>query len=91
MFKVWTYRNNTKYEKIIPHHECTDEDFAKFYPIRQDEVSKFSRIREDPDRGFLCFDWENDGPLLSIYGQYEHTQNYQEIEATLAPCNYLHN
>ena len=40
MFKVWTYRNNTKYEKIIPHHECTDEDYAKFYPIRPDEKSK---------------------------------------------------
>ena len=23
----------TGWEKIIPHHECTDEDFAQFYPI----------------------------------------------------------
>ena len=68
LFRVKTERDGVIYEKLLPYHVCTDDDFAKFYPIRQDELSKFNRIREDPDRGFLCFDWENDGPLLSIYG-----------------------
>ena len=90
LFRVETWRNNTRYERIIPYHVCTDEDFDKFYPIRADEAPRLKRIRDDPDRGFLCFDWENDDPL-SLFGQYEHSQDYQEVEATLAPCNYLHN
>ena len=38
IIRVSASRNNTLYEKIIPHHECTDEDYAKFYPIRPDET-----------------------------------------------------
>ena len=90
VFRLKNERDGIKYEKVLPYHVCTDEDIAEFYPIRPDMASKLERIRKDPDRGFLCIDWEDDDPL-TLYGQYEHMQNYQEIDVTLAPCNYLHN
>ena len=44
-------------------------------------------IREDPDRGFFCLDWDADEPF-EIYGS-EMEDNYQRIEALLAPCNSI--
>ena len=40
IFRQETWKDGIAYEKIIPHHVCTDQDFAKFYPIRSDEASK---------------------------------------------------
>ena len=33
IFRVSGKRNNQWYEKLIHHHVCTAEDYAKFYPI----------------------------------------------------------
>ena len=36
IIRTWAWDGATLSEKIIPHHECTDEDFAQFYPINAD-------------------------------------------------------
>ena len=43
----------------------------------------------DPKRGLLCFDWEELGETLEIWGisQYE---DYQYIDFAVVPCQYNH-
>ena len=45
-------------------------------------------MKEADDRGFLCLDWNDEEPF-KIYGHYKDA-NYKRLEATLAPCNYIH-
>ena len=33
IIRTWAWDGATLSEKRIPHHECTDADFAQFYPI----------------------------------------------------------
>ena len=33
IFRIWGAKNNEKYERILPYHKCTPEDYAEFYPI----------------------------------------------------------
>ena len=30
-------RDDKRFEKIIPHHKCTDEDYDEFFPINEDQ------------------------------------------------------
>ena len=46
-------------------------------------------LRDDPDRGMLCIDW-NDPDIPIIVKGDEANDNYQRFEAVLLPCNYLH-
>ena len=46
-------------------------------------------MREDPERGMLCIDWNDDQYPIKIKGD-ESFDNYQRIEAALVPCNYVH-
>ena len=45
-------------------------------------------IKEDPDRGLFCIDWDDDNPF-EITG-YEFDDNYTRLEIVLVPCNYIH-
>ena len=33
IFRVYGYKDNVAYERLIPYHRCTDEDYEEFYPI----------------------------------------------------------
>ena len=51
-------------------------------------------MREDPDRGMLCIDWDGEeGAMQSepieITGQ-ENDDDYARLEVVLVPCNYVH-
>ena len=61
--KTWNADTQTFKEKIIPFHDCTDEDYAQFYPIRKEEKEIFDGMRNDPDRGAICIDWDDADPL----------------------------
>ena len=71
---------------MIPHHECTEEDWKQFAPTAADSIDGFKQIKEGPNRGFFCLDWSED---LIVYGN-ERSRNYQVIEILVLPCNYLH-
>ena len=45
-------------------------------------------MREDPDRGMFCIDWNDEDPI-EIIGE-EFDDDYTRFEAVLVPCNYLH-
>ena len=34
VIRTWGYDKLNVFEKIIPFHACTDEDYAQFYPIK---------------------------------------------------------
>ena len=44
-------------------------------------------MKSDPNRGFFCFDWEEDNPLV-IYGT-ETADDYHILEMAFLPCNML--
>ena len=33
LFHLWGKKDGVAYEKILPHHICTEEDYADFFPI----------------------------------------------------------
>ena len=41
-------------------------------------------------RGLYCFDWDQHGDILSIWGGSSNDALYQRIEVDLLPCNYIH-
>ena len=71
--RFWDNDNGEDYEKIIPFHDCTDEDYAQFYPIREDQKENFDFMREYPDRlGLICIDWDDSDPL-QLFGSRDTT------------------
>ena len=89
IFRYSEFKDNFWFERIVPYHECTDEDYALFYPIDSGSEQELRHIREDPARGFFCLDWDENDPF-SIFGNIDHSSHYTIIEAILSPCNYLH-
>ena len=87
-YTVRTYgkRDGIKYEKIIPYHKCTEEDWALFAPPDKSSFDTIQLIKENPERGMFCFDYGED---YQIYGN-ERNQNYQRVEVIFSPCNYVH-
>ena len=75
------YRNET----FLPYHNCTDDDYAKFYPVNEDSQLKYNQIRTGEKRGFYCIDWEQEELELGVSkGGFT---NYVDI--MLVPCNYI--
>ena len=70
-------------------HLCTEEDFKDFAPPTPDAQRILNAILSDPNRGLYCVDWERYGDFLSVWGISSY-QDFQFIELTLVPCNYLH-
>ena len=46
-------------------------------------------IRDDPKRGFLCIDWNDEDEPYEIMGN-GNDANYTRFEVIFAPCNYRH-
>ena len=46
-------------------------------------------MREDPDRGFLCIDWDDKIEPMAIQGTSSQ-DDFQRIDIALVPCNYVH-
>ena len=61
-------RDGVQYEKLLPYHKCTEEDWSQFPPSSKASGPIFEKIRDDPKRGFFCFDWDNMEDFM-IYGK----------------------
>ena len=33
MFRLYGKRNGEGFQRMIPHHKCTDEDYDQFFPV----------------------------------------------------------
>ena len=74
---------------MLDYHVCTDEDYDQFYPVQKQSAATLNAIRNDPERGMLCIDWDNEKQPISIMGD-EGEDNYQRLDIILVPCNYVH-
>ena len=49
------------FEKSIPHHKCSKDEIAEFYPLE----SSFQRGGDDFSvESFNCIDWDEKDPYL---------------------------
>ena len=87
VFRLLGKRNGKEYERILPYHNCSDADYAQFYPVKTASAGLLEAIKADPARGMFCLDWNSeDGPIEITGG---HTDDdYTRFEVTLHPCNY---
>ena len=72
--RTWSWNGDTQTmkEKMVPFHDCTDEDYAQFYPIREQDKDIMENYRKDPNKGFICIDWDDSDPL-QLYGSWGST------------------
>ena len=65
---TWNNDTQTFQEKILPFHDCTDEEYAQFYPATGRFKEDIDVMRKYPDFfGLICLDWDDSDPL-QLYG-----------------------
>ena len=64
IFRMYGKKDNKQFEKMLDHHICTDEDYAKFSPINKSSSKLLTAVRESEERGFLCLDWDEEDFIL---------------------------
>ena len=47
--------DNVEYRYWWPMHPCTDEEFARFYPVEEKAAIKVAKLHANNQ--FRCFDW----------------------------------
>ena len=72
----------------MPYHKCTDQEYEEFYPVKKKSAGLLKSIKQDPDRGMFCIDWNDDDPI-ELTGDFEE-EDYTRFDIILTPCNYLH-
>ena len=85
LIRFWGKKGGVPFERNLKMHMCTDEDYAEFYPISEASDSNLEEIRNDPERGFYCPDWNAEDDY-EIYGQ-EIDDDYKRLEVIFMPCN----
>ena len=58
--RLWTEHDSISSFRHIDMHECNDSDLDQFYEVESNSKKKFDKIREDPNHGFFCIDWEKE-------------------------------
>ena len=72
-------------EKAIPHHKCTEEEYAEFYPIESDQENLLKDSKSLGD--FHCIDWNDEDPHLVFGTPLDRV--WQSIAVVLVPCDYV--
>ena len=63
----------------LPLHDCNEEDFAEFYPIRDRDAETFDILTAGSNSSFKCIDWKDSLSLKS--------RNIQNIEFVHTSCH----
>ena len=53
-------------ERLIPHHACTEEEYAEFNPFSSVSSQSLESFRAFGE--FNCIDWDDEDPYL-VFGQ----------------------
>ena len=56
VFRRLGLKDGVYFERFIPHHRCTESDYAEFFPIEENMEKKLNTIKSDPNRDFFCLD-----------------------------------
>lgn len=78
--------NGYPYERILPYHKCTLEDWKALPMPDKGSFDALAEIKDNPKRGMYCLDLDQE---VNLYGN-ERNANYASLEIILAPCNYVH-
>ena len=83
------HRSNQETKQIIlKHRKCTESDLEDFGEPTTAAETVYSKIIEDETRNLYCIDLDEQGDLISIYGD-RSDDAYQRLDIIVAPCNYL--
>ena len=74
------------FEKTIPYHKCTEEEYAEFYPLVSHRERQFQL--HEVAGGFNCIDWDNDNPYL-VFGDSTNDDVWQNLNILLVTCDYI--
>ena len=64
--RFYGFNKGAYFERDIPHHKCTEEEYAKFYPIVSSEEIYLKRWKK---QDLNCIDWNFEDPYL-IFGDF---------------------
>ena len=76
LLRLFGNRDGIGYERLLPYHKCTDEDWQVFAPPAEDSESMFKTYRDNPDRNLFCIDWDKLEDELEIWGVEDDTDRY---------------
>lgn len=66
-----------QYEKYIPYHKCTAEDFDEFAPPAPEAEYLLEKyMTNDNDQNLFCLDWDQLGENLAIWGVELDEESY---------------
>ena len=88
MIRIYGKQNGINFQRVLSYHKCTDEEYEEFQPIKQTAAGLLKEIRENPERGMYCIEWNDDDPI-KLYGT-GHEDDFARIDVIFVPCNYLH-
>ena len=87
--RVYTsFANGTATERLIGHHPCTEDDWAKFAPPDKSAEVLLQNAKKSNKITFICLDWERDSDEINI-GR-DKKGSYQRLDFMVTPCNYVH-
>lgn len=62
IFRTYGKKDGKEFERLLPYHRCTDEDYAEFDDIQYSSETALKQMQDGEDRGFLCLDWDDSDP-----------------------------
>ena len=62
--RFYGFDEGAQFERDIPYHKCTEEEYAEFYPIVSSDEGKLDLGKIF---GLNCIDWDIEDPHL-IFG-----------------------
>ena len=69
-------------QSYYPVHVCTNEEFARFYPVENTSSTKVKTLKAKDQ--FLCFDMKEFD--LDLYGNWRSHDSFTSIEPAFFPC-----
>lgn len=72
--ELYGKKDGKVFMQMLDFHKCTDKDFEDFAPPSKDTANLFKQLREDPDRGLFCLDWERYGDILASWGNQKMSE-----------------
>ena len=69
----------------LPIYPCSEEDYAKFFPVDKKSAGRLEAIKSSPSRGLFCIDWQK---APEIFGP-ERAGDFGvlDVEIMVVPCN----
>ena len=69
-------------EIYIQMHQCTEEDFKKFYPSNNRTMKRIQKFKISGN--MYCLDWQENN--LPLFGSWREGNNFAAIDIMAVPC-----